>query len=177
MAAAVSTSRTLDGFVPFGTHHQTASSSTTVIRFFFPSFFCSDFPAKQNSCFTFIKLNFKVSERESFSVFFQFLLAEMAVMLFAFRIVMFSDNLLKCALFQGFQCTGFSVHFFKICFPSDSLLQDLEKATTNLKNNPGNPGGWKLNKPSDVTISSVPGYSTAKVAKHYSPQYYVQDEV
>ena len=60
----------------------------------------------------------------------------------------------------------------------DSLLADLERATTNLKNNPQKPGGWKLNNgPGDVTINSEPTYSTAKVAKHYSPQYYVPEEV
>ncbi|OTF77014.1 paxillin-like protein [Euroglyphus maynei] len=61
----------------------------------------------------------------------------------------------------------------------DSLLQDLERATSTLKTHPivGGGGTWKLSKPSDPTISSQPAYSTAKVAKHYSPQYYVNDEV
>ncbi|KAH7645165.1 Transforming growth factor beta-1-induced transcript 1 protein [Dermatophagoides farinae] len=61
----------------------------------------------------------------------------------------------------------------------DSLLQDLERATSTLKTHPigGSGGGtWKLSKPHDPTISSQPAYSTAKVAKHYSPQYYVNDE-
>ncbi|KAJ6216529.1 hypothetical protein RDWZM_007686 [Blomia tropicalis] len=58
----------------------------------------------------------------------------------------------------------------------DSLLQDLERATTNLKNNPGNPGGWKLNRPPDHTIATDCTYSSTKVAKHYSPQYYVPEE-
>ncbi|KAH9417519.1 Transforming growth factor beta-1-induced transcript 1 protein [Dermatophagoides pteronyssinus] len=59
----------------------------------------------------------------------------------------------------------------------DSLLQDLERATSTLKTHPSGGGGggtWKLSKPNDPTISSA--YSTAKVAKHYSPQYYVNDE-
>ena len=64
------------------------------------------------------------------------------------------------------------------CLCLDSLLQDLERATLTLKTHPSGGGGggtWKLSKPNDPTISSA--YSTAKVAKHYSPQYYVNDEV
>ena len=53
---------------------------------------------------------------------------------------------------------------------SDSLLSDLEKATTHLKKQPGSTSGWKMTTPADFTTPSVP-----KLIKNY--EYYGSDEV